>query len=248
MDQPAVAIRNLDFSFGRTEVLREVSLEIAPGDFACIVGPNGGGKTTLLRLMLGLLTPDRGEVRIFGRPPGEARATMAYTPQHLLFDPDFPVTAMDVTLMGRLTGGMHLRYNRKDRQAARHALEEVDLAELANRPFSSLSGGQRQRVLIARALASQPDVILLDEPTASLDPHTENELHRLLHDLNERMTLVMVSHDVGFVCEMVHTVICVNRQVTVHPTQHLTGQVIDELYGRGTRAIRHDVSCQEGSR
>lgn len=244
MSEPVVEIQDMSFSYDSGIVLRDVNLTVEAGEFACVVGPNGGGKTTLLKMLLGLLTPDTGTVRVFGTTPSRALGHMAYVPQRPQFDSGFPVTVMDVVLMGRLTPTRHVgRYRREDRTAARDALQEVDADDLAGRPFSGLSGGQQQRVLIARALASQPDMLLLDEPTSHLDPRTESELHNLLHELNERMTVMLVSHDVGFVCGAVHSVICVNCTVTAHTTCELTSEVMSNLYGRHVRMIDHDTSC-----
>ena len=169
----------------------------------CIVGPNGGGKTTLVKLILGLLRPQRGEVRVFGQPPHRARLRVGYMPQHVQHDPQFPVTVMDIVLMGRLGQGVLGWPGRADRRAAIDALAQVGMEEFRRRPFADLSGGQRQRVLIARALCCKPDLLLLDEPTSNVDSLVEARLLDLLRDLNRQMTIVMVSHDLGFVSGLV---------------------------------------------
>jgi zinc transport system ATP-binding protein len=194
-----------------------------------------------LRLMLGLLKPAGGTVRIFGRPPLEVRRRIGYVPQHVQFDQQFPVTAMDVVLMGRLGIGPAVGpWRRADRQAALAALGEVGLTEECHRrPLANLSGGQRQRALIARALASRPDLLLLDEPTANLDMAVQGDFFDLLHRLNERLTVVLVSHDVGFVSQHVRTVICVSHTVEVHTTREVDGHVINELYGGPVRFVHH---------
>jgi len=244
MTENAIEIDDLWFSYNSQPVLEAVNLRIARGEMASLVGPNGGGKTTLLKLMLGLLAPDRGEVRIFGQSPQDVRPPVGYMPQHASFDPKFPVNVTDVVLMGRLGRSASLGpYGRADRQAAAAALEEVRLADLAGRPFSELSGGQRQRVLIARALVSQPELLLMDEPTASLDVGVEQEFHALLRGLGRRLTVVVVSHDIGFVSEIVGKVVCVRRTVAVHPTAELTGELIRDLYGQDVRLVRHDHDC-----
>lgn len=241
IESHAVHVDGLSFSYDGTPVIRDADLVIQTGEFVTVVGPNGGGKTTLLRLMLGLLTPTAGTVRVFGRPPSESRRLMGYVPQHSHTDPEFPVSVLDVVLMGRLgrtrlVGG----YTHADTDAAVSALDEVELAELCRRPFSSLSGGEKQRALIARALASRPDILLLDEPTASLDVAMESGLYQILDRLRERLTILLVSHDLAFVSGFTDRVACVNRTVALHSTSEVTPALINELYGRNVRFVRHD--------
>lgn len=239
-DIAAIEIEGVSFAYDGNPVLRDVSLRVADRDFACIVGPNGGGKTTLLKVLLGLLQPQSGRVRVLGVSPERARKGVGYMPQHAQLDPQFPVTVSEVVLMGRL--GLTRRFGpfrNSDRAAAETALKQVDLFDLRNRAFSALSGGQRQRVLIARAIVSEPHLLLLDEPTANLDPGVEDELQDLLRELNKRMTVVIVSHDVGFVSKNVNTVVCVNRDVKVHCADRLTGDVFRELYGQDVQVVQH---------
>ncbi|MBI5523565.1 MAG: metal ABC transporter ATP-binding protein [Desulfarculus sp.] len=242
MSQPlAIEISGLSFAFNGEPVLEGVDLTVRERDFAAMVGPNGGGKTTLLKLILGLLTPSRGRVLVLGQPPARSRAQIGYMPQHTQVDFTFPVTVMDVVLMGRLAcAGRAWGYARSDRLAAGKSLEQVGLGGLGGRPFHDLSGGQRQRVLIARALAGEPRLLLLDEPTANVDVRGEREVFELLKELNQRIAVVVVSHDLGFVSPYVRSVICVNRRVVSHPTSQVTGQVIADIYGGEMRMVRHD--------
>jgi len=243
-DTNVVEMADVWFSYDGLNVLEGVGLEIRRGDFVSMVGPNGGGKTTLLKLMLGLLRPGRGRVRVLGLPPDRARPRVGYTPQFALFDSKFPVSVMDVVLMGRLGRASEMGpYRNNDRRAAADAMNEVGLYDLRRRPFAALSGGQRQRVLIARALASEPELLLLDEPTASLDIRVETEFYELLRTLNERLTIVLASHDVAFVSQFVRTVVCVKRKVSVHPTAELDGTIMKDLYGLDVRMVRHDEHC-----
>ena len=241
-------IRGLWFSYDSTVVLQDVDLSIEAGQKVCIVGPNGGGKTTLVKLILGLLRPNRGQVRVFGVRPGSQRTRIGYAPQHAAFDPRFPVNVTDVVLMGRIgQSGLFGPYRRDDRAAADRALEAVGVADLARRAFSDLSGGQRHRVLIARAIVSDPELLILDEPTANLDIGVEADFHELIEQLSEKLTLVMVSHDVGFVSQLVDKVVCVHGAVAVHPTAELTGEVMNDLYGHDIALVRHDHNCQDHS-
>ncbi len=238
--EPVVEISGVSFAYDGATVLEEVDLSVGERELVCLLGPNGGGKSTLLKLILGLLRPGRGTVRVFGRRPAQARRRVGYMPQYARHDPRFPVTVMDVVLMGRLERHLGGPYRRADREAARVALEEVGLAELGARQFQALSGGQRQRVLIARALACEPDLLLLDEPTAHVDVAVESRFYEILQGLNERMTIMMATHDLGFVSDVVETVVCVNRRVNVHRTSQITGEIMQELYGGEVRAVHHN--------
>lgn len=238
-ENTVIRVEDLSFAYGNIPVLEDVSFSIKREDFVCIVGPNGGGKTTLLRLILGLLQPDRGSIRVLSQPPEAARRRVGYMPQRAELDSQFPMRACDVVLMGRLRNTKLGPFRRADRNTVAAALDEVGMADLAKRSFSALSGGQRQRVLIARALACEPEILLLDEPTANLDPLVQDEMNDLLNRLNERLTVILVSHDVGFVAQYVKTVVCVNRTVAVHTAESVTGDSIRELYGHDVRLVQH---------
>jgi zinc transport system ATP-binding protein len=243
----AIFMQNVTFGYEDTSVLEDVCLTIPEREFVSVVGPNGGGKTTLLKLILGLLSPDRGRIRVWGRPPREVRGEIGYVPQHTALDAQFPVNVQDVALMGRLNKSRRFGpYSRADKAAVQRALEEVGMVDLSQRPFAALSGGQRQRVLIARAIALEPRLLLMDEPAANLDVSVEESLFEMLYHLNRRMTIVLVSHDIGFVSQHVGRVVCVNRQVRTHPTSELNGALVKKLYGEGMRIIRHDQTIHQG--
>jgi zinc transport system ATP-binding protein len=239
---PVISVRDLWFSFGEIDVLEGVSLDIGEREFVAVIGPNGGGKTTLVKLIMGLFEPRRGSIHVFGDTPRSMTRRFGYLPQHPNLDPDFPASVMNVVLMGRLGHGPGFGpFRHDDRKLAVRALDEVGCAPLKSRTFSELSGGQRQRVLIARALASEPDVLILDEPTANLDPSVQDELYDLLHQLSGRMTVIIVSHDVGFVSEHVDKVVCVNRTVVLHTASAIKGDVIATLYGGiGVHLVDHE--------
>lgn len=242
---PAVCLHNVSFAYNAQPVLRDVNLDIPFGVFSSVIGPNGGGKSTLLKLILGLLTPDEGQVRVFGQAPASVRGRVGYTPQFAQYDPLFPVSVLDVTLMGLAERHWGGRYTLEEKDAARRVLDEMGIEELWHRPFSDLSGGQRQRVLIARALISSPDLLLLDEPTASVDLAAAKRLMQTLRTIAQRRTIIMVSHDPTFIYDLVSRVICVNQRAHIHPTSELTTARLRELYGEDARLIRHDQRGEE---
>ncbi len=239
----AITIRDLSFAYDTQAVLTDVNLSVRPFDSICVVGPNGGGKSTLIKLIVGLLQPDSGTVRIFGEKPESGRGRMGYVPQYARYDPQFPISVFEVVCMGRLGGSLTGKFSTDDKDHAMDALTEIGLSALANRPFSEISGGQRQRVLIARALASQGDILILDEPTANIDHESEQHFFDLLAELNQRMTILMVTHEVGFASTFFKRIACVNTKVVIHPTSALTGDLIHEMYGGDLQMIRHDHCC-----
>ncbi|MDY6905917.1 MAG: metal ABC transporter ATP-binding protein [Thermodesulfobacteriota bacterium] len=247
VDDTAISLRDVSFAYGRQPVLTRVDVTIKQGEFTTIVGPNGGGKTTLLKLILGRIRPDTGTIRVLGTTPEKACLRVGYMPQHAHLDPRFPVTVMDVVLMGRLGGNRPGFYTKADRQNALKALSYTGMADMAGRHLSQLSGGQRQRVLIARALSTEPELLLLDEPTSNIDPGSESALFEILQTLNKTMTILIVSHDLGFVSRHVNRVICVNRSLVVHPTSAVNGMVISKMYGQDMCMVRHDHQWSPGS-
>jgi zinc transport system ATP-binding protein len=241
-DNEVIRLDNVSYSYDGFPVLENVNMRVLKRDFLSIVGPNAGGKTTLLKLILGLIKPAGGTVRVFGDAPDRVRSRIGYMPQQASLDPFFPVTVMDVVLMGRLGNEKRLGfYKKSDREAADDVLRRLEVYDVRNRHFSALSGGQRQRVLIARALVSHPELLLLDEPTSNIDVAIETELFEVLHDLNREITIVLVTHDLGFVSQYVKNVACVNRRVVVHNTSEITGEIIQEIYGTNVRMVRHDT-------
>jgi len=209
-----IDFENLSFSYGDNVILEDVSFSVAHGESLGIIGPNGGGKTTLLKLILGFLTPKTGVVRVFGKPPRGASTRIGYVPQALHFDKQFPISLYELVLTGRLS---HLPwygvYSKEDKAFAMQAIEKVELTEFANAPFGSLSGGQAQRALIARALASDPSILLLDEPTANVDSKAEAYIFSLLKELQGQITVLMVTHDLSAAIEIVQRVLCVQHSV-----------------------------------
>ena len=237
---PVIELSGVSFAYGTVPVLQDVELAVAPGEFLGIVGPNAGGKSTLLKLILGLLEPVAGRVRVLGRRPQAASPAIGYVPQYPAFARDFPVTVEQVVLTGRLGRGRLLGgYRREDREMARWVMTQTEIVDLAPRRIATLSGGQLQRVLVARALACEPQILILDEPTANIDMRVESDIFDLLRVLNQRMTILVVSHDVAFISAYVRRVACVNRTLLCHATESIDGQVIQDLYGGEVRHVAH---------
>ncbi|MGD2082039.1 MAG: ABC transporter ATP-binding protein [Chromatiales bacterium] len=237
---PAVDLEGVSFSYGGPSVLEGIDLRVEAGEFLGVVGPNAGGKSTLLKLMLGLLHPDGGRVRLLGRRAEAARQRAGYVPQYPAFARDFPITVEQTVLMGRLgrtplLGG----WRRADRTVARRVMAETEISSVARRRLDTLSGGQLQRVLLARALACEPEVLMLDEPTANIDMRLETDIFDLLKDLNRRMTIIVVSHDVAFVSRYVGRVACVNRTLMCHSTAAIDGEIIQDLYRGDVHMVEH---------
>ncbi len=235
MSTPAIEISDLWFAYDGVRVLEQVNLHLPAGDFLAVLGPNGGGKSTLLRLLLGLAKPGGGVLRVLGQPAGQAGGRIGYLPQFTQVSASFPITVLGAVLLGLVRPGLDwfrgAGQRRKDREAALQALSRVGLADQAGRRLSDLSGGQRQRVFIARAIVSGPELLLLDEPTASVDGKSRQELMTLLAELNRDMTIVMVSHDMSTVDGCVKSIACVNRSLHHHADSRLTPQIFAEAMG-----------------
>jgi zinc transport system ATP-binding protein len=213
MKDAIVELSDVCFSYHEIPVLRNITFSIHKGEFVGIIGPNGGGKTTLLKLIMGFLKPDKGTIKVFGKDPENARQHLAYVPQSLRFDRQFPISVLEVVLSGRLSKlPWYGQYSDEDYDRAKDSLEKVQMSAFVDRPFGSLSTGQAQRVLIARALTSSPSLLLLDEPTASVDPNSEAEIQAILKKLSHSMTLMMVTHNLQTIVNEVKKVICVQGE------------------------------------
>lgn len=217
MDQPIIHLNDVWFGFNGQMILQGIDLTVKEGDFLAMVGPNGGGKTTLLKTILGLYKPLRGTVSVMGRSADKASPTIGYVPQNVHLNVNFPVTVLDVVLMGKLSPKrLFSRIKPKDRQQAMDALNRMEIADLAGKRIGELSGGQKQRVFIARSLVTEPKVLLLDEPTASIDSKGQSDFLNLLAELNKTITILIVSHDLFVISPFVKSVACVNRRLHYH--------------------------------
>jgi len=237
-----ISIRNLWAGYHNEPVLEDINLAVKELDFIGLIGPNGGGKTTLLKVLLGLLAPSQGQVQILGQPVKTGRRHIGYVPQLVEFDHDFPVSVWDVARMGRLgQRGLLRRYSAGDDELVAEALEQVDMLAVRQRPIGELSGGQRQRVYIARALAGQPKILLLDEPTANIDPKISNNIYELLNRLNQQITILMIAHDMGAISSYVKTIGCLNRRLFYHGTKEITPAMLEHAYRCPIDLIAHGI-------
>jgi zinc transport system ATP-binding protein len=209
--QEIIRIRDLSFSYDARPFLESIHLTIYADDFLGIIGPNGGGKTTLLKLILGILRPDSGTIEVFGGTPREERKGIGYLSQFVDIDFDFPITAREVVLLSRLAGRLVGRYSQEDKQAAEDALRQMQIWDLRNRKLNELSGGEKQRVFVARALANRPRLLLLDEPMSNIDIHVQEAFYEILKELHRDIAIVVVDHNLDMLSRFVREVACINK-------------------------------------
>jgi zinc transport system ATP-binding protein len=241
-----IELEHVFFAYQKHLILEDVSLKVQKGEFLAIIGPNGAGKTTLLKLMLGLLKPQKGNIYLFGKPVAmwdKIKNRIGYVPQTATIDASFPINVEEFVMTGRygiLRGTM--RPQKKDWQIVAKVLEEVGIAEIKHRQIGELSGGQRQKMLIARALAGEPEVLVLDEPMTAIDPESMEGIYELLKRLHQQnLTIITVSHDVGVVAQYSDNIACVNRKVVKHgrPEEVLREEVLTAMYGKEAALFHH---------
>lgn len=240
MTQDLITIEHLWVYHENTAVLQDINLSVLPNDFLGIIGPNGGGKTTLLKAILGLIKPSQGRISVLGHSPEKARRLIGYVPQYNLYDRDFPITVLDAALMGRIAArGLFRRFSQEDRDLAVEALKTVGMYDFRNQQLGRLSGGEQQRVFIARALISRPKILLLDEPTSSVDSSMQTEFFDLLAELKKDMGIVMVSHDISAVSIYVDTIACLNHRLYYHGSKEIEPEVLEATYECPVQLIAH---------
>jgi len=232
MSEPVVSLKNICFSYNGRMVLEDINLHVEKGTYLGIVGPNGGGKTTILKLILGLLTPQTGTIEVFGRQPNRQKKPVGYVPQQLQIHPGLPMTVLETVLLGLTTASSFGRcFGKKEKERAHSALESIDMGSYAQEPVSELSGGQKQRVFLARALVAEPELLILDEPTSNIDPHGSFCFFSFLEKLSKKMTIIVVSHNLSLVVSSINSVACVNRQLISNRESTLTEPMMQLLYG-----------------
>ncbi len=241
-NEEVVRFEDVWVHYDSVPVLEGINLAINQEDFLGIIGPNGGGKTTLLKVILGLIRPSHGKVAVLGGTPERGRKFVGYVPQYSLFDRDFPVSVWDVVLMGRLGQvGLFRRYSEEDKKTARHALETAEMLDFKDRQIGELSGGEQQRVFIARALVAEPKLLLLDEPTASVDTPMQTGFYELLQRLKQRMAIVLVTHDISAVSIYVDEIACLNRRLFYHHSKEISVEELEATYQCPIELIAHGV-------
>ncbi len=241
MSNSVIKIDRVSLAYSTSNVVDDVSLTVKAGEFIGLIGPNAGGKTTLVKLMLGLINPSQGEIRILGTTPEKARTRIGYVQQRPVFNRNFPITVSDTVLMGTI--GSHDffgGYSCQQRQQGEKVLQLLDLVPIANQSLTSLSGGQLQRVWIARALVSEPEILILDEPTANIDVQAEENIFRLLKQHHSHITTILVSHDIAFISSYVDRVACMNQKLICHDVESIDGKTVEELYGSHVSMIHHE--------
>lgn len=239
----AIKVQNLNVYYGNICALKDINLTIPTGDFLGVIGPNGGGKSTLLKALLGLIKPRSGQVEILGQSPEESRNLIGYVPQIAGINRHFPITVREVVLMGRLAGARVLfySYTEADLEIVEHLLNRLKISHLAHRQIGQLSGGQLQRVLIARALAVEPQMLLLDEPTANLDARSSSDIFCFLQELNRHLTILMVTHDTIALSSCVKNIACINQSLYYHGEPVLDTNLVQQLYGCPVELIAHGI-------
>ncbi len=237
--EEAILFENVSFGYSSQAILEDVNFRVLKNEIISIVGPNGGGKTTLLRLMLGFIKPRSGRILIKGEVPDTARKIMGYVPQHMTLDKKFPITVEEVILSGRIRPFGF--YSKEDRRRAQEAMESLELTNIRKERFSEISGGQIQRMLIARAILSDIEILLLDEPTSNIDNPSQNKLNGLLKEMNKKMTILIVTHDTGFVSNITDRVFCINRGVTEHTLSDDYSEIKSTTYQDNSFIVRHDT-------
>lgn len=243
MNKKVIEIKDLNFAYNDQNILEKINLVIEECDYIGIVGPNGGGKTTLLKLISGLLKPKSGSIKVLGMEPEKVKSKIGYVPQFGQMEKDFPIKASDVVAMGNFNSKSFFPWKKKNEvDKVKNVMEKLEIFKLKDQLFDELSGGQKQRCLIARALISKPEIILLDEPTASVDSSVEKDIFELLKEINKDKTIILVSHDIGFISSYVNKIACINKSLECHNANEVViddSHTIKNAYSNEVDIIKH---------
>ncbi len=233
--------KKISYSYNKKyDVLSEINFIVNEKDFIGLIGPNGGGKSTLLKIILGLLTPNKGSIKVFGQKPKKSRDKIGYVPQYSQIDLNYPISVFEIVISG-LLGRKKIgsRFNEKDKVKTLKILERMQLLDLMDTPIGELSGGQRQRVLVARALVRNPKLLLLDEPTNNIDQKSGINLYEHLNELNNDITVIIVSHDISTVTKYVNKIFCLNQKMVCNKADKIT----DNCFTTGLKHVHHKNEC-----
>jgi len=237
-----IDLKDVWVSYGNVPVLEAVDLVVEDRDFLAIIGPNGGGKSTLLKVILGLIKPDRGSVKLMGEDPRRTRKYAGYVPQYISSNLEFPINVWEVVLMGCLGHkGPFRGYDEEDKKAAYEALKVVDMLDYRDRQIGELSGGQKQRVFIARSLVTHPKLLILDEPSTGIDSKRQREFYELLNRLKSEIAILLVTHDMSALSVYVDKVACLNRRLHYHNSKELNPEDLEAAYQCPVEIIAHGV-------
>jgi len=241
--QKIIEIKNLSFSYAKDiKILEEIVFEMFDDDFVGLIGPNGGGKTTFLKIILGLLEPDSGEIKVFGKKPKEARREIGYIPQYSKIELDFPINVLEVILTGILGNKkIFSYYSKDDKKKALEVMHKVGIEDLKNKQIGELSGGQRQRVLIARALVRNPKLLILDEPTSNIDIPSEKNLFEFLKKINKKTAIIIVSHDISAISSFIRQIGCLNKTMYFHREGKINKKLLEAGYKCEIDLIGHGI-------
>lgn len=241
MSKTIIDIDDVSFSYNNLLVLENISLKINKGEFIGIIGPNASGKSTLLKLILGLYKPDRGQIKVLNKSACDHTGDIGYVPQYHTFQRHFPFAAHDVVMTGHIKPKSYFTgYSKEEKQETNSILEILEIDNIAKQQISELSGGQLQRMLIARALVSKPKILILDEPTANIDIKMGKDIFALLKNYDENITIIIVSHDIAFISVYVDRVACLNKKLVCHTTDSIDGETIKKLYTSQIKMINHE--------
>lgn len=237
---PIITVKNLFFSYNGRNILNDINFDVFQNDFIGIIGPNGGGKTTLIKLILGFLNPNSGNIKVFGNDVKLSKNKIGYVPQYSVFDKKFPIKVKDIVKMGQQKfKGIFKESNNENDSNLFEAINSLGLSKYENHLFHELSGGLQQRCLIARAIVSKPKILILDEPTASVDSSIEDDIYKILHNLNKNSAILLVTHDVGFVSAYLNKIACVNGNLILNKIEDMQKTKMENFYNHDVFSITH---------
>ena len=239
MNKPIIECQNVSFDYNGNAVLENINFSVYEKEFFGIIGPNGSGKTTLLKIILGLLKPKSGQIKLFGKDPAAVGNLCGYVPQNSLVDRNFPLNVFEVLAMNFYLKNRFKKLDVLELNYIDEILDKLSISKLKKRQIKQLSGGEWQRVLLGRALTAKPQLLVLDEPTSNVDPNVESDIYNILKSYQEKITIVIVSHDINHVSANVTRTACLNEGIVIHPTESISGENVSMLFGKTASVLEH---------